>query len=260
MLAFTMFLAFQLWQGQALPVAVAYPPGVPEFERAAAPRLASGAWVRFTGAGGLARGQIVYTFGRRAARSVELPGVLVVEHFVAGERPLHPRHGRVSWEAPVEAWDVLLEQFAKVAAGRQFCLVETPMLARGSGAAPLPRGTRRVVVDTRDQALQLAADLLKGRQTCGGVVLAADFEVLEHLVLEAFARVQARVGIPLFARTRHEVLMGAVAAVEPQAADWDADGGGTVTGQIFYNKAVAVWLGVGELAGSPRWRTQALAR
>jgi len=259
MLAFTMFLAFQLWHGQALPVAVAYPPGVPEFERAAAPRLASGAWVRFTGVGNLAPGQVIYTFGRRAAKSLELPGFLVVEHFVAGERPLHPRHGRVAWEAPVEAWEALLGQFSRVAAGRPFCVVETPMLARRS-PAPLPSGARRLVMDSRERALSLAADLLKGRQSCGGVVLAADFEVLDSLVLEAFARVQARAGIPLFARTRHEVLMGAVAAVEPQAVDWDADGGGTITGQIFYNKAVAAWLGVAELVVPSRWRSQALAR
>lgn len=260
MCAIGWLLAFQLlFRAPSPPVAVAYPAGTPEYERLAGPRLASGAWERFSGARALRPGQFVYTFGVRAAREVSAPGHEIVEHFVAGRGPLVPGHRHVSWEAPVEAWDHLLSHFEAVRAGMPFCVLTTPRL-QGVDAPAAPRNARTILVRDSAGALAFAAGLVRGRHACGGVVLAADFEVLDAMVFDMFARLQTRAWIPLFGRTRHEVLLGAVAAVEPQAEGWDSAGGVSMNGQIFYNKHVAAWFGVGALPDSPRWRTKALAR
>ncbi len=248
-----------LLRGPVTPVAVAYPAGTPEYERVAGPRVASGAWERFTGARALRPGQIVYTFGTRAAREVVAPGHEVVELFVAGRTPLVPGHRRVSWEAPAEALEHLLSHFGAAMAGLPVCVLTTTRL-RGDDAPAAPRGGRIVLVRDSTEALAFSAALARGRHTCGGVLLAADFEVLDARVFDQLARLQTVAWIPLFGRTRHEVLLGAVAAVEPLVEDWDSAGGLAVSGQIFYNKHVAAWFGVGALPASGRWRTQALAR
>lgn len=249
-----------LLRGPVTPVAVAYPAGTPEYERVAGPRLTSGAWQRFTGARALIPGQIVYTFGTRAAREVVAPGHEIVELFVAGRTPLVSGHRRVSWEAPAMAWEHLLSHFGAALAGLPVCVLTTPGLLGGGDPPAVPRGARVVSVRDAGEALAFSAALARGRHTCGGVLLAADFEVLDARVFDQLARLQTVAWIPLFGRTRHEVLLGAVAAVEPLVEDWDPAGGLSVSGQIFYNKHIAAWFGVGALPASGRWRTQALAR
>ena len=278
MLLFGLMLALQLqWQtvadvpvGEApptgappaaVPPAVVAPEDVQEFERPLRPRLAEGSWKRFTGAGDLVDGQVVFTFGSRAARETRLPGRRVIEFFVAGSRPLVEGHELAPWEAPVGAHLFLLNRFAANRAGRAFCVLATPRTREwaqrlASSSAGLVQSQD---VENPSAAMQLAADLIAGRRRCAGVLLTGDFEVLDWRVLETFVQLQARAGIPVFARTRHEVLLGAVAAVEPQYESWDANPASPPSGQIFYHRHMSAWFGVEEIVSS-EWKPQPLAR
>jgi len=262
MFLFGFLLAWQLqWQTGVTTVLVASPEGVPEFERQIVPRLADGSWRRYTAGAELAPGQVVFTFGSKAALATRLPGRRVIEFFVAGSRPLVDGHEIVAWDPPVGAQLFLFNEFAKNLAGRPFCVLATQRT--GEWARRLVMESTGLVtaetVKSPGEALKLAADLIAGRRSCAGVQLTGDFEVLDSAVLEAFVRLQVRVGIPVFGRTRHEVLLGATAAVEPRYESWDPQALRAPGGQVFYNKYMSNWFGVEEIT-SPQWKPQSLAR
>ncbi|PKN47510.1 MAG: hypothetical protein CVU59_02655 [Deltaproteobacteria bacterium HGW-Deltaproteobacteria-17] len=262
MFLFGFFLALQMQlQSNSLPPLVAAPDAVPEFDRQIKSRLADGTWRRLTDGVAPAAGQVVYTFGTAAALATRLPGRRVVEFFVAGSRPLVDGHEIVAWDPPPGAQLFLFNEFSKGRQGRSFCVLATPRTAESA---------RRLVMDssglvtaetvkTPGEALRLAADLIAGRRRCAGVQLTGDFEVLDSVVVEGFVRLQVRAGIPVFGRTRHEVLMGLTAAVEPQYESWEPQGLRPPGGQIFYNKYMSSWFGVEEI-NSMQWKPQALAR
>ncbi|MBU1242068.1 hypothetical protein KKD52_06610 [Myxococcota bacterium] len=262
MFLFGFFFAWQLqWQTGALPPVVAAPDGVPEYERQIRHRLADGSWRRFSPGAELAPGQVVFTFGSKSALATRLPGRRVIEFFVAGSQPLVEGHEIVAWDPPVGAQLFLFNEFAKNRQGRPFCVLATRRT--GEWARRLVMESSGLVtaetVKVPGEALKLAADLIAGRRSCAGVQLTGDFEVLDSVVLEAFVRLQVRVGIPVFGRTRHEVLLGVTAAVEPRYESWDPQDFQSTGGQIFYNKYMSMWFGVEEI-NSPQWKPQSLAR
>ncbi len=240
---------------------VAFPDGVQELERVAIPRIQSGEWKRFTSVQDLSRESVVFALGSFAARGIRDPGARVIEFFVAGT-PLVEGHEIISWEAPVEAWQFLLDLFPQKGRDVPFCALSTSRTRIWTEQLVSRSGDQVVLVQVSgiSAALEVAAELLEGSRHCSGVILTNDFEILDADVLMAFLQVQVRLGVPLFARTRHEVLRGAAATVEPRYQSWDPSSEAPVSGQIFYQRDVLAWLGIRRPTSHEGWNPQPMTR
>ena len=251
------WLAFVWMRSQSGQVFVEHPAGVIEYERASLPRIQRGEWKKYNNNKELDKNSVVYVLGSRAAVGFTNPGVRVVEFFVAG-RPEVPGHELLSWEAPPEAFSHLFD--AIPLRGGRLCVLVTPR-TRAWSARLLEREPVRVSLEevvTPSQALRKAGRF--ARDECRGYVLTNDFDVLNAVVLEAFLRVQAGTGRFLIGRTRHEILLGAMAAVEPQVVAWDPAAPGAMGAQIFQHSLLTTWLGAGRVKPSPVFRPQFLSR
>ncbi len=235
---------------------VFYDEEIPEFHRVAGPRIQAGRWRRLTSGPLPADGGVILTFGTRAARALSSPAdgrSQVVELFVAGRRPLVPGHEILPWEPPPAAVAEVVAPLRALAPNRPVCLLAGPRMREWAqeAAAVLPDAKAVDLPDT-PQALAFVSRLHADPSSCAVIVLTADFEVLDFTVLQALIHLQHRRRIPLVARTRHEVLLGAAAAVEPYRDGWDWPASGETGARIFCGGPWRFW-GLPDPRFSPRW-------
>jgi hypothetical protein len=123
-----------------------------------------------------------------------------------------------------------------IPASASFCPPAHGQWAQEAAAAMPP--SRVVELNELTDALSFVSRLHADPSACGAVVLAADFDVLDFPVLQALVQLQVRARISLVARTRHEVLLGAAAAVEPYWEDWAFPPSKPVGARVFLNGAI----------------------
>lgn len=225
-----------------------------EFQRVAKSRVNSGQWKRLTPGTLPPVGALVFAFGTRAARSLSPASARVVEVFVGGRTPLVSGHDILPWEPPVQAVTELATFLRVRHPARPICVVSGPRTQAWAQEVVDAMPPARVVnVPDLPKALAFVSQLYADPSNCTAVVLAADFEVLDFPVVQKLLQLQIRAGIPLVGRTRHEVLFGAVAAVEPYREDWVFPPQVPADARIFMNGAIWRFLKLPKANVSKRW-------
>ncbi|MDA3862618.1 MAG: hypothetical protein PF689_01985 [Deltaproteobacteria bacterium] len=161
------------------------------------------------------------TFGPEAARKVKSAKNL--ELFIAG-RALRAGHSIFPRQADPQNWVRLFSKL-NLAPGSVILILSSPRLkaytAKIAAASHL-RGikTKTVVLENRTKSFKFLIKLYKNPQkyNCGAVFLAHDLQVFSARILGFALKIQYSRGIPLFVRTKHEVLAGGFATVEADYA------------------------------------------
>lgn len=230
-----------------------------EYRRVAEPQVESGQWRRLSPGMTPPQDAWIFAFGTRAAQSLPAGSSRVVEVFVGGRTPYVQGHEILPWEPPAQAVADLAVFLRHAHPERPVCILAGPRTREWAQEAASAMQNAQAL-DFRDlaEALSFVSRLHAKPSSCAAVVLTADFEVLDFPVFHALAQLQIRAGIPLAARTRHEVLLGAAAAVEPYRKEWRFPPASPNDARIFRNGAVWRFLGLPDAALPARWEPMTL--
>jgi hypothetical protein len=201
-------------------IAVVFPEEIIEFERF---------WTKLKSLGKFKRANLknsqpttkkILALGPSAAKFLKNNKGEVWELFVAGS-PIVKKDKIIPYQSPPQKWvNLFLKIKPKNKSNSPLVFLTTPRLKTDSLAvAELCKEvgilTRVIVVTSEKMALQSLISIHNKKTSTWGIKLAHDLKIITPRVLFLSLKLQYRDGIPIFVRTKHEVLAGGIATIEP---------------------------------------------